>query len=189
MDIEKPKTIFTQKHQLRCLNHILERSDIGVVAKSILINKQINVHFDEDFVYEFLESMNQDEMNQILFYMEDPNELENTIPSPKSASNWSEAEMKYYGIDIVKGDFIQMFGYLSPLILSENIEGFLNKHSDLFLKTYPTEKLKPNFDDFSEFANYLDSYFNQMKEESRVDNLLRCFIHSILGDAFIVETK
>ena len=186
MDIEKPKKIFTEKHQIQVLEQILGRNDIGVIAKSILINKQIDVHFEENLVYEYLASLNA---HDILYFMEDPEEPEKTIPPPKSASEWSQDDLIYYGIDIVKRDFIQMFGYLSPLVLGPNIEDFLTRHSDLFLGIYATEKIKPDFQDFSEFANLLDSYLKSMQVESRIDNLLRCFIHNILGDAFNVEIQ
>ena len=161
----------------------LARSDIGIYAKCILLEEKIDINLDEDLVYNYLDEKDE---TSVRYYLEHNEERENDIPRPRSASEWTKLELKYYSIAIVKKDYPQMFPN-DNLILPDKIQKFLNVHSDVFLESYAREKLKPGFKDFSDFGNLFASYRQKKTEESRVDNIIRSFLRKIFPKDFNVE--
>ena len=192
MDIEenknvsaKPKKLLPKAQQIRFIKRLVARDDIKFLAKSVILEDHFDINLDDALTFDLLEELKE---TDLIYYLEYPEEREKLIPPPKSASDWSDLELNYYSISIIKIDYGKMFGP-DAVSLPAKIEKFLKFHTDEFLGRYASEKLKPNFSDFSDFGNLFVSYANKKKEESRVDNIVRYFIRKIFGKDFNVETQ
>ena len=84
MEIENIPVVLKEELQIRLIDEILSRQDIGTIAKAYLIRRNQNINYDVAF--EHLLSMKH---NTLLTSLKRPDMY---IPVPNSASKWSEKE-------------------------------------------------------------------------------------------------
>ena len=166
--------------QIKIIESILQRQDIGIVAKASFLKNDPGL--ESKSLQNYLVN---NEYETIGYCLVAPEKL---IPVAKSALEWSNDELEYYLIKFQEKNESEMFGQID-LSLPKKLEYFLDLHTDVFLAEYLQNTKQNDWKTFSEFAALYHSERSQPNIEARVDNLIRYLVHKALGKDFLVEIQ